>query len=156
MMEIEIRVQALKNTLGLIDHYYMVIDDKEYHPGYYKPGCILPRESTKGYHIAYCRTVCQDCLNQIILNFNLREDKRILSFYPLLNCESLTIGFSVQSVGFCAIPFIVFLLCNGRLLYALLLLLCVVLVLLIHSKYVFSRTTRQRCRHISSISSDNK
>lgn len=147
--EIEIRVQALKRTLGMIDHYYMVIEDKEYHPGYYKPGCILPRDSTKGYHVAARRLVCRDCLDLIVLNFNLREDKRMLSLYPLLNCESLTVGFSVQSVALCAIPFIGFLLCKGRPMYAALLLLCVIVALLLHSKYVFSRTARQRCNHLA-------
>lgn len=146
--EIEIRVRALKNTLGIIDHYYMVIDDWEYHPGFYKLGCILPKGSTKGYHVACRRLVCQDCFNLIMLNFNLREDKRMFSLYPVLNCESLAIGFSVQSTAFLVLPFIACLLCVGRILYSCLLFLCVLTTLLMYSKYVFSRTERQRCRHI--------
>lgn len=148
-IEIEICVQALKHTLGLIDHYYMVIGDHEYHPGFYSRGCILPVGTTKGYHVAFRRTVCRDCLDFIILNFNLREDKRILNLYPLLNCESFTTGFSVQSVAFCAVPFIGLLFLNGQTIYAILLILSVILTMLLHSKYVFSRTIRQRCEHLT-------
>lgn len=151
--EVEIRVQALKNTMGLIDHYYMVLNGMEYHPGNYRLGNILPLDSTKGYHVVMKKRICIDCYNKIVTDFNMKEDKRIASFYPFLNCESLTTGISAQSMAFIAIPFVVLLVLRGMFLWALVLLLATFVYMLGVSKFVFSRTTSSTCKHLRALSS---
>lgn len=152
--KLEIRVQALKSTLGLVDHYYMVfVDDGneqaiEYHPGVYSAGCILPAGTTKGYHVAYTKIICSECYNKIILNFNQHEDKRIWSWYPFLNCESMSTGFSVQTMMMLFIPFVLLFLFHGHYMYAVLIFLVGLVLQLAISKYVFSRTSQKRCKHI--------
>lgn len=146
---IEVRVQALKSVFGLIDHYYMILDDKEYHPGMYAPGSILPKDSTKGYHVAAIRTVCQLCHDKLVLNLNAREDKRIWSFFPLLNCESISTGFSIQSVVLVLIlPIVTMLLLQRKILITVIAVLLGLLVHLSVSKYMFSRTVKTRCSHL--------
>lgn len=145
---VEVRVQALRRTFGIIDHYYLVIEGMEYHPGYYKRGNFLPLGTTANYHVVARRRVCLDCYNKIIADFNLREDKRIGSFYPFLNCESLATGFSLQSLGFLAVPFVAGFLLLGRFLLAVVTFLLALLYLLLVGKYTISRTVRARCRHL--------
>ena len=149
---VEIRVQALKNTFGFVDHYFMVIDDEavEYHPGMYSKGCVLPIGTTKGYHIAYTKTICSDCYDKILLNFNHREDKRIWSWYPFLNCESISTGFSVQAMMMMFVPFATVFLFYHLYVYAVIVLLIGLVLQLITSKYVFSQTFSKQCKHIRS------
>lgn len=103
---VEYWCQAMPKTWGLIDHYFMVIDDKEYHAGTYKPGKILPRNSTKGALVSLC-TVCDTCYEKILLDYDLNEDDRLYTaYFPLLNCESVCTGFSMQSITLIAIPYV--------------------------------------------------
>lgn len=146
---LEIRVQALKATLGLVDHYYLILNDLEYHPGMYARGCVLPKGTTKGYHVAAIRTICQTCYDKIILNFNTREDKRIWSFYPFINCESFSTGFSVQSLAIIAIPIAVALMYQKNYIYAFVVLLIGALAHLTVSKFSFSRTFKGKCAHLT-------
>lgn len=148
MGEIEIRVQALKRTLGVVDHYYMVIGGKEYHPGGYGPGSVLPLGTTKGYHTAVRRQLCRDCFDKIVLDFVLSEDKRIYGYYPFLNCESLSTGISVQSQAFVFVPFVLIQAFRANWKNVLVLLLLALLFVLAASKFVFSRTQRQKCSHL--------
>lgn len=146
---IEVRVQALRSAFGLADHYYMIIDDDmEYHPGMYAQGSILPNGTTKGYHVVDVRTVCQACHDKIILNFNAREDKRVWALFPLLNCESLSMGFSIQTAMMIAIPIAAALLLQSHFVYALIALLFGLALHLAVSKYMFSRTRKSRCVHL--------
>lgn len=153
---VEVRVQALKSTLGIIDHYYLVLEGMEYHPGHYKRGNFLPLGSTVNYHVAAKRRLCIDCYNKIIADFNLREDKRIGSFYPFLNCESLATGFSLQSLGFIAVPFVFGFLLLGRMLLAVVTFLVALLYLLLVGKFTISRTVRSRCRHLDGNGDDGE
>lgn len=152
--QIEYRVQAMRKTFGLVDHYYLVIDDKEYHAGQYKPGKVLPINTTKGYHIVSVMDVCDACYNKIVVDLQLEEDVRMFSYFPLLNCETLCFGFSLQSLPIYCIPFLALLLWRGCILYAVVLLLVIMLILLIRSKYVFSRTHKIRCKHLIENSTD--
>lgn len=147
---IEYRCRAIKNTLGIFDHYFLVIDDKEIHMGFYQTGKILPKDTTKGAHIVAEKALCEFCYNKIIADINLKEDVRLISYYPLLNCETLATGFSVQSLAFLSLPVIVLCLIKGLLFYAFLIVLCTILVVLMYSKYVYSRTTKLKCCHIDS------
>lgn len=146
---VEYRCQALKNTFGLIDHYYYVVDDKEYHLGWYKPGKILPKDTTKGYHIVGKKTVCGTCYNKIIADINFKEDRRLMSFYPLLNCESLCTGFSVQSLGLLALPLTCVTIFYRKFMLTLVIILTTICLLLFYSKYIFSRTKKTKCIHLS-------
>lgn len=145
---IEYRCQALKNTLGLIDHYFLVIDDKEYHLGFYTPGKVLPKDSTKGYHIVSKRKVCETCYNKIIADLNYKEDIRLIRYFPFLNCETLCTGFSVQSLALLTLPCVGFLIVKGKILYVIILVLLTLIVILVYSKYTFSRTKYSRCKHL--------
>lgn len=147
--EIEICVRASKNAYGLIDHFFMQIENFEYHPGYYKPGNILPKGTTKGLHVIEKRRVCQLCFAKLILDFKMYEDCRISAWYPILNCESLSTGISVQSVLLvAALPVILTLIVLGRFLYLVLFILFVLVTLLFYSKFLYSRCKQTHCRHL--------
>lgn len=146
---VEYKCQALKNSFGLIDHYFIVIDDKEFHLGEYRFGKILPNGTTKGAHVVERRDICIECYNKIIADFNFREDRRLITYYPMLNCESLSTGFSSQSLVFLAIPFIGIMLIKGQLIYAILIFLLAIICLLWYSKYMFSDTKKSKCMHLS-------
>lgn len=145
---IEYRVQALQQSYGLIDHYFLVIDDMEFHLGQYKLGSILPAGTTKGAHTLNVRKICEFCYNKIIADINYREDLRLISYYPILNCESLATGFSVQSLGFLALPFILTLTILQHYYLAIIIFLLTIIFLLAYSKYIFSRTIKSKCIHL--------
>lgn len=146
---IEYRVQAMRRAFGLFDHYFLVINDKEYHPGNYKPGKVLPVNTTKGHHVVSRVAVCDICYNKIVVDLQLEEDVRLFNYYPILNCETLCFGFSAQSLPLYITPFLGLLLWQGQILYAILMILACMLILLMRSKYVFSRTNKLQCRHIA-------
>lgn len=147
--EIEICVRAEHRSFGMIDHYFMIFDDFEYHPGFYKSGNILPRGFSKGYHVAAVKRVCRDCLSKIILDYNLSEDRRISNWYPLFNCESLSTGISVQSIIMLVFaPTTVIAIVKFHFTLALIVLLIGLLCLLFYSKWTFSRTRRFKCEHL--------
>lgn len=147
MTRIEYRVQAMKNTFGLFDHYFLVIGDKEYHPGSYKPGKVLPVNSTKGSHIVATLDCCDACYNKLVVDLHLEEDVRIFNFYPLLNCETWCFGFSIQSLPIYMIPILIVLLIRGNIFYMVVLIVAIAFLILIRSKYVFSRTNKLQCQH---------
>lgn len=145
---VEIRCQALKRAWGLIDHYFLVIGDYEYHMGWYSKGSILPVGTTAGAHVVTVKSVCYTCYLKIIENYNLREDKRLFDYYPLINCETLSTGLSVQALAILVLPFVFTLLLQGHILWAIILALASLVFFLTCSKYVFSRTTKRTCRHL--------
>lgn len=146
---INVCVRAEKMSFGLIDHYFMIIDNFEYHPGFYKSGNILPKGFTKGYHIAAIKRVCSNCLNKLILDFNLYEDRRISNWYPIFNCESLSTGISVQSIiTVVFIPTVVFALFRGFYMIAIIIFMLGLVCLLLYSKWTFSRTRNIKCEHL--------
>lgn len=146
---IEICVRAEKNTFGLIDHYFMIIKNFEYHPGFYKSGNILPKGKSKGYHVAAIKRVCDDCLNKLIYDYKLHEDRRISNWYPIFNCESLATGISVQSLIILVfLPTIILSFFKTYYTLAIILILVTLLSLLIYSKWTFSRTLKLKCRHL--------
>lgn len=145
---VETRCRALKSTWGLIDHYFLVIGEYEYHMGRYSKGSVLPVDTTKGAHVVSVKTMCRACYTKIVENYSLHEDKRLFDYYPLVNCETLTTGLSVQALSVLVLPFVFSLLLIGRLLWAVLLTLATLNVFLVWSKYVFSRTIKRKCRHL--------
>lgn len=146
---VELCVRAERLSLGLIDHYFMIFDEFEYHPGFYKSGNILPKGFSKGYHVAAIKRVCRDCLNKIIIDYNLSEDRRISNWYPIFNCESLSTGISVQSIIMLVFtPTILIAMIKAHFVLAIVVLLLGLLCLLFYSKWTFSRTRRLRCKHL--------
>lgn len=147
--KIELCVRAEQKSFGLIDHYFMIFDEFEYHPGFYKSGNILPKGFSKGYHVAAIKRVCRDCLNKIILDYNLSEDRRISNWYPIFNCESLSTGISVQSIIMLVFtPTILISIVKVHFTLAIIVLLIGVLCLLFYSKWTFSRTRMLKCEHL--------
>lgn len=144
---IELRCQATKKSYGLLDHYFYVIDDTEVHMGTYKKGKILPKGTTKGSHIAAFYDICKACYDKIILDLSLNDDIRLFNYFPILNCESLCTGFSIQSAMIISVPFIIILLIKGLYLWAIILLLASIVCLLAYSKYMFSHTFTKNCVH---------
>lgn len=150
---VEIHVQALGKTLGLVDHYFMIIGDLEYHLGYYSKGSILAKGSTKGSHCTEIRTLCSECFIKLQADYNSKEDKRMFLYYPIINCETLCTGFSIQGIALLTIPLICLLLLKHLFFYALILFLIVIIVLLLYSKYNFSKCQHTKCRHLKEITS---
>ncbi|KAI5630640.1 Ac81-2 [Venturia canescens] len=146
---IEVRCQAEHSAWGFSDHYFLVIGNLEYHLGVYVKGSILPVNSTKGSHLVCEKTVCKECYTRIVNLYESKEDKRLFGFYPLINCESLVTGFSSQAMFMAFLPFIAVLALSGRFLYAILLTLVGFTMYFACSKYVFSRTQKVSCRHLT-------
>nr|WAQ80243.1 Ac81-like protein [Oryctes rhinoceros nudivirus]WDA64461.1 Ac81-like protein [Oryctes rhinoceros nudivirus]WDA64574.1 Ac81-like protein [Oryctes rhinoceros nudivirus]WDA64696.1 Ac81-like protein [Oryctes rhinoceros nudivirus] len=148
---VELRCQATRRSYGLFDHYFYVIDDKEVHMGIYRKGRILPNGTTKGSHIITTYEICNLCYDKLMLNLISNDDMRLFSsYFPILNCESLCTGFSIQSAMIISIPFIVVLIIKGYYLWAVILFLASIVVLLAYSKYLFSRTRDKKCSHLES------
>lgn len=146
---VEVRCQALKRTLGLIDHYYLVIGAYEYHVGgAHSGGSVQPVGTTKGAHTVAVKTVCSACYTRTVENYRRGEDRRLFNYYPLINCETLATGLSLQTVSAMAAPFVFVLVTLGRILWAVVLTLAALVFFLSSSKYAFSRTHYQTCRHL--------
>src|ERR1700684_3178980 len=94
--QVEIYIQSQHYFYGLIDHYFLVIDDVEYHLGKYKKGTVLPKGTTKGSHLMETKTICEDCYLKIQTNHVLKEYTRMWSLFPIINCETVTTGFSLS------------------------------------------------------------
>jgi len=103
--DIEIRVRPMVRFFGLFDHYFMIIDGNEYHPIWYRHGQVLPLGFTTDAHVACRKRICDGCYNKLIQSIRAREDDRMAKFYPWLNCETISMGISVQAMSFLAIPF---------------------------------------------------
>lgn len=146
---IEVRCQAMRKTFGLFDHYFLVFNGYEYHSGWYKRGKILKDGTTKGSHLISLRKICKTCYYKIIAEFYVKEDLRIFNaYFPFINCETICMGISIQSLLFLTIPFICVLVVKGYFLYAIIFLLISIILVLVHSKYRFSRTTKTKCDHL--------
>lgn len=83
---------TLKNSLGLVKHYFLRIPDLELeiHPGRYPMGT----HHTLGfyrhtYDVIETHRVCQFCLQRTI---DESTDSHSVWLYPLVNCEALTRG----------------------------------------------------------------
>lgn len=147
---VEVRCQALRRTWGLIDHYFLVIGEHEYHVGgSYSKGAVLPIGTTKGAHTISIKTVCSACYTRTVESYRLCEDRRLFNFYPIVNCETLSTGLSLQALASLVVPFVLNLLSLGLVLWAVILTLCTVVLLLASSKYAFSRTAKLKCRHLA-------
>ncbi|AYP97968.1 Ac81 [Mauternbach virus] len=146
---IEVRCQAMRKTFGLFDHYFIVVNGYEYHSGWYRQGKILKHGTTKGSHLISIRKICNVCYYKMIAEFYVKEDLRIFNaYFPFINCETICMGISVQSLLFLTIPFICVFVVKGCFLYALIFLLISIVCVLIYSKYQFSRTTKTKCNHL--------
>ena len=146
---INIKCQALRKSFGLIDHYFLEIGENEFHLGFYRKGKILPRGSTKGSHLAVIRKICLSCYERLKIMLEYAEDVRLFDYYPLVNCETLTTGISVQlGLTMCAFPFLAYFCYTKNYTYLMILFLLMLLCVLIHSKYVYSRTVFSHCSHL--------
>lgn len=146
---IEIRCQAMKRALGIFDHYFLVINDYEYHAGFYKRGKILENGTTKGAHTVSICNLCRTCYDRILAEFYVREDLRVFNcYFPFINCETMCVGFSIQSLLFLTIPFVCLFIVKGLFLIAIIFLLVSFIIVLMHSKYRFSRTLKTTCEHL--------
>lgn len=150
--QIQYYCRAIKQTFGLFDHYFIVIDNYEIHMGFYRPGKILPKGTTKNAHLIAVGTICLDCYTELVTNINMQEDLRLTKYYPVLNCESLTMGLSIQStVSIISIPIIVMFLIKHQWLYALISLLIAFSIILLYSKYRYTHTKNVKCKHLKSF-----
>lgn len=146
---IEYHCRAIKSSFGILDHYFIVVDNYEIHMGWYRPGKILPKNTTKNSHVVAVKKVCMYCYNKIATNLNTSEDSRLIGYYPFLNCESLSTGFSVQALAFLAIPPLVVLALRMQIFYMFLVLVGTLLFVLLYSKYMYSRTRQKTCKHLN-------
>lgn len=145
---IEICCVSLKKTLGLADHYFIIIDDFEYHLGFYSKGLVLPKGSTKGSHIICIKRVCSDCYEKFNHDFETKEFQRLFCFYPLINCESLATGISVQIICMLHLSVALVLVLYKKYLLSIILILILLCISLLFSKYNYSRTVKKKCKHL--------
>lgn len=148
---IEICCVSLKKSFGLIDHYFLIVDDFEYHLGFYKKGLVLPKGYTKGSHVICLKTLCIDCYNKFIHDFETKEFQRLFYFYPLINCESLVTGISVQIICMLHVSVAFVLVFYKKYLLAIILILILLCISLMFSKYNYSRTVKKTCSHLKKI-----
>ncbi|UDM55438.1 Ac81 [Phenacoccus solenopsis nudivirus] len=146
----DIYVKALPNTFGLVDHYYMVHDGVSYHMG--KNRMINIRKVPESHTLIRKLYKCEQCTSDFYKNLHANEDVRLFNFYPFVNCESLSVGFSAQSLCLLSIPlafttFIVF----GALLVSIIILLVGLIFCLWIGKYDRSRIKHKFCQHLCSL-----
>lgn len=145
---IEIRSRIIRSSLGLFDHYFLIIDDYEYHLGGYRGRVKMSKGTTINSNLCSLRTICSHCYAKILYNIEIGEYDKLFKFFPLVNCETLVCGISIQSLFVFTVPFVFVLLFYGKFLLAVILFLLAVTVLLWHSKYTLSRITKTRCDHM--------
>lgn len=149
---VEYRCRAIRAACGLFDHYFIVVDNYEIHWGSYKLGRILPDGTTKNSHLIARKRVCVECYNKLMTTIKSHDDKRLNQYYPLLNCETLTMGFSIQALIVTVSLFVIgILVMRFQILLAIILFLLAILSLLLYSKYLYSRTKHLTCKHINPI-----
>lgn len=97
----------------IISHYFYIINNSEYHLGKYPKGRILPKGTTKPYTVIGEKTLCNECYNEFLSKFDAGADKKMFYIgYPLINCESLICGISLQilmltiTIGFASVSFL--------------------------------------------------
>lgn len=142
---VEIRIRASRRAWGLVDHYFLVINGQEYHPGQYGWGNVLPEGFTKQAHTVAEHMVCRQCHDKIVLNYNCLEDKRLFNFYPFINCETICTGLSLQPfIPLTIAPiFLYVLICRRQILLAIVIILITLCLHLSISKYMYSRPIKR-------------
>jgi len=153
----DVYVKAMSNTLGLIDHYYLVIDGVSYHLGFNRR--IAQQHSIPSTHtLVERRLYCTKCTADFFDQLRLNEDRRLFGYYPLVNCESLSVGFSMQSLSLLTGSIIscVVLAKSMNLLLCLCVMLLTVLVCLWWGKYVRTRVRKTSCKHLNLIPTQSR
>lgn len=145
---VEIRARAIRSSLGLFDHYFMIAGDYEYHLGGYRGKVKMPKGTTVNSNLCDVRSLCRYCYAKIMYNIESGEYDKLFRFFPFINCETLTCGISTQALFVLTLPFVFVLSYYGKLLLAVILFLITLVVLLWSSKYKLSRTLRSRCKHL--------
>lgn len=148
---IEICCVSLKKTFGLVDHYFVILDNFEYHLGFYKKGLVLPKGSTKGAHIICKKRICSNCYEKFNHDFETKEFQRLFYFYPLINCESLATGISFQIICLLHLSVVGVLVYYKKYLLAIILFLVLLCCSLLFSKYNYSRTVLTKCKHLQTF-----
>lgn len=143
---IELRCTPQKNTLGLVDHYYMVLDGVEYHVDLNSTQKQLPEGTTRRSHTVEYRGACSMCYDRQLGTYFTVAD--IFKYFPWFNCETICMGFSFQSLFLLTVPFIVALFLSHNYLCCVIFMLLVAIAFLLFSKYNYSRTKYALCPHI--------
>lgn len=83
----------------ITNHYFYIINDKEYHLGKYPSGRILPINTTLPRTIIGEKVLCKKCFDDFIIKFDEGYDKKLFHYgYPIINCESIICGISLQII----------------------------------------------------------
>lgn len=150
--KIFIHCKPIDYSFGFFDHYFLVIDDQEFHFGNkLKNKRLLPINSTKNSTIIAEKEICNVCYWKIFVDFIFEEDLRLFNFYPLINCETLTTGFSLQLIFnlLFIIPIFSFIYINEfKFIYFIVILMIFVIVILWYSKYKLSKVEKFKCKHL--------
>lgn len=147
--EVQICLRPIRKSLGFFDHYFLIIDNVEYHlGGNYPLGEEIPRGTTKNAFVSKNYHVCATCKN-ILLERMKTHKYRTSALFPIINCETLTVGLSVQfivaAIGTIAVLASLIL---RKFTVALLIILLTLVIVLLISKYTLSRTTSNYCKHL--------
>lgn len=145
---VEIRSRAIRSSMGLFDHYFIIVDEYEYHLGGYRGKVKMPKGTTVNSNLCNLRSVCRHCHAKIMYNIESGEYDKLFKFFPFINCETLACGISTQALFVLPVPFVCGLLYYGKVLLAIVLLLSTLVVLLWSSKYRLSKTLQSRCEHL--------
>lgn len=143
--------RAMRPVLGLFDHYFSVFDNElEIHWGSYHKGRVLPVGTTRNAHLLGVQTMCHACYTKCMWMVNSADDSRLFKWYPLMNCETLTMGVSVQLViVLTAFMVKLVLLWHNQLLWFFIAVLATLVFLLGYSKYLHSKRPKYfQCVHL--------
>lgn len=97
IIQVEFCIVPMK-SLVFLDHFFIIIQDKEYHLGGYEKGKFLDRGTTTGYTVYSTKLICSQCFDYFKLNLKYEEDYRLFNHYPIINCESLNLGYSINTL----------------------------------------------------------
>lgn len=141
-------IRAEGCVLGIYDHFFVIIDDYEYHLGTYTLGIKLPKGTTKGYHVYEQVSMCSKCVSSFFKNTKHEFQRLKLYGFPLVNCQTLNDGYSSYLIIIAYAPIICgFLIFNKFYTLALIVFLLAIIIHLASSKYKFSICKKKKCKH---------
>lgn len=99
-IKMEIRAKIINKSFKLFEHYYIVLgnNEMEYHINKFGPPLIKKPDKTKNnYRVVENFLICPDCEYKLIAYYKQNHHLIMQSFYPLINCETLVCGISIQT-----------------------------------------------------------
>lgn len=144
------KVYSLLPCINIINHYYLVIDGKVWHPGYVEDPEIYLDYDTETDSVIYCiEEVCHYCVYHIMKR-NFLQDKNFNIVTN--NCQRITGHLTETAISMVFVFCLVGGIFTGKMMFLLFAILCIFIVL------IFNKHGKQQkslyiahCQHVRKI-----